>query len=155
MVQVYSLVKGRNKNENKNYPSLYDIFELGDRVKRVYKNKNGKSKEYKGIVLAIDNKSIEIYWDSIDGKYRPREMEIAFSNCQIDEIFSGTEKYSSIKKDENYSQYISINISINIQKDILIRREGMKSEQRISTFNIHNASSSYTSFNCVTILLWI
>jgi len=100
---VYSLVKGRIKKKNNNYPSLYDIFELGDRVKRVYKDKNGNSKEYKGIVLAIDKKSIEIYWDSIDGKYRPKEMEIGFSNCQIDEIFYGTDKYSSIEKDKNYN----------------------------------------------------
>ena len=64
---------------------------------------NGKNKEYKGIVLAIDNKSIEIYWDTIDGKYRPQERDIAFSNCQIEEIFSGTEKYSSIEKDKNYN----------------------------------------------------
>jgi hypothetical protein len=100
---VYSLVKGRIKKKNKNYPSLYDIFELGDRVKRVCKEKNGKIKEYKGIVLAIDNNSIEIYWDSIDGKYRPQGMDMAFSNCQIDEIFSGTDKYSSIEKDNNYN----------------------------------------------------
>lgn len=93
--------KGRVKKKIKNYPSLYDIFELGDRVKRVYKDKNGKNKEYKGIVLAIDNKSIEIYWDTIDGKYRPEDMNIAFSNCQIKEIFSGNEKYSSIEKDKN------------------------------------------------------
>jgi hypothetical protein len=101
MVKVYSLVKRSSKN--KNYPSLYEIFDLGDRVKRVYKDKNGKIKEYKGIVLAIDNKSIEIYWDSVDGKYRPKEMDMAFSNCQIDEIFSGTDKYSSIEKDKNYN----------------------------------------------------
>jgi len=103
MVWVYSLVKGRRKKKNINYPSLYDIFELGDRVKKIYKDKNGKIKEYKGIVLAIDNKSIEIYWDSIDGKYRPREMDTAFSNCQVNEIFSGTEKYSSIQKDKEYN----------------------------------------------------
>jgi hypothetical protein len=103
MVKVYSLVKRSSKKKNKNYPSLYDIFDLGDRVKRVYKDKNGRIKEYKGIVLAIDNKSIEIYWDSINGKYRPQEMDMAFSNCQIEEIFSGTDKYSSIEKDKNYN----------------------------------------------------
>jgi hypothetical protein len=101
MVLVFSMVKGRNKSKTKNYPSLYDMFELGDRVKRFYIDKNGKNKEYKGIVLAIDTKSIEIYWDTIDGKYRPQEMDIAFSNCQIEEIFSGTDKYSSIEKDKN------------------------------------------------------
>ena len=92
--------KGRCKKKNNNYPSLYDAFDLGDRVKRFYKDKNGRNKEYKGIVLAIDKKSIEIYWDTLDGKYRPEDMNIAFSNCQIKEIFSGNEKYSSIEKDK-------------------------------------------------------
>ena len=95
--------KGRIKKKIKDYPSLYDAFELGDRVKRIYKDKNGKNREYKGIVLAIDKNSIEIYWDSIDGKYRPDDMDIAFSNCQQKEVFSGTEKYSSIEKDKNYN----------------------------------------------------
>ena len=102
MVMVDSMSKGKANRKKDNYPSLYDIFDLGDRVKRVYKDKNGKNKEYKGIVLAIDKNSIEIYWDSVDGKYRPEEMDIAFSNCHAKEIFSGTNKYSSIEKDKNY-----------------------------------------------------
>lgn len=89
------------KKKNENYPSLYDAFDLGDRVKRIYRDKDGKNKEYKGIVLAIDKNSIEIYWDTIDGKYRPEDMNIAFSNCQIKEIFTGTDKYSSIEKDKS------------------------------------------------------
>ena len=84
----------------KKYPSLYDAFELGDRVKRIFKDENGNNKEYKGIVLAIDAKGIEIYWDTRDGKYRPNDMEIAFTNCPINEIYKGTEKYSPIKKDD-------------------------------------------------------
>jgi hypothetical protein len=99
MVKMNSRVKGSSKKKINHYPSLYNKFELGDRVKRVYKNKNGRNKEYKGIVLAIDKNSLEIYWDTVDGKYRPEDMNIAFSNCQIKEIFRGTEKYSSIKKD--------------------------------------------------------
>jgi len=89
------------KRKSKNYPSLYDAFELGDRVIRIYKDKNGKNREYKGIVLAIDKTSIEIYWDTKDGKYRPQDMNIAFTNCPINEIFSGTDEYSPIKKDFN------------------------------------------------------
>ena len=58
------------KKKNKNYPSLYDEFDLGGRVKRIYKDKNGKNKEYKGIILAIDDNGIEIYWDTRDGKYK-------------------------------------------------------------------------------------
>ena len=52
----------------RNYPSLYDAFDLGDRVKRIYKDKDGKEREYRGIVLAIDDNSIEVYWDTKDGK---------------------------------------------------------------------------------------
>ena len=86
------------KRKNKSYPLLYDAFELGDRVKRVYKDKNGRSKEYKGVILAIDNSGIEIYWDTRDGKYRPNDMEIAFTNCPINEIFQGSDKYTPIEK---------------------------------------------------------
>ena len=35
--------------EKERYPCLYDAFELGDRVKRIYRDGNGK-KEYKGII---------------------------------------------------------------------------------------------------------
>jgi hypothetical protein len=93
------MTKDRNKKMDKNYPSLYDAFDLGDRVIRVYKDKNGKNKEYKGIVLAIDSNRIEVYWDTQDGKYRPNDMNIAFTNCPINEIFKGNEEYSPIKKD--------------------------------------------------------
>ena len=89
------------KRKNKNYPSLYDAFDLGDRVKRFYLDKNENNKEYKGIILAIDSEGVEIYWDTRDGKYRPNDMDIAFTNCPIYEIFKGSEKYSPIKKDRS------------------------------------------------------
>lgn len=87
------------RRRDQNYPSLYDAFELGDRVKRRYKDKNGKNKEYKGIVLAIDSDGVEIYWDTLNGRYMPKDLGIAFSNCPKNEIFQGNEKYSPIKKD--------------------------------------------------------
>jgi len=85
------------KKENV-HPSLYDAFELGDRVIRTYKDKQGKY-EYKGIILAIEDDNIEIYWDTKNGKYRPGDMDITFTNCTVDEIFNGDEKYSPIKKE--------------------------------------------------------
>jgi len=88
--------------EREEYPSLYDAFDLGDRVKRVVYEGPGKSKEYRGIVLAIDEKGIEIYWDTMNGKYRPRKMDIGFTNCSIDEVFKGNGKYSPIEKDNRY-----------------------------------------------------
>ena len=87
------------RRRDQNYPSLYDAFELGDRVKRHYKDKNGKNKEYKGIVLAIDSDGVEIYWDTLNGRYMPKDLGIAFSNCPKIEIFKGSEKYTPIKKD--------------------------------------------------------
>lgn len=93
--------KNEKKGKVKNYPSLYDTFELGDRVKRTYKDKKGRDKEYKGIVLAIDDNGIEIYWDTKDGKYRPNDMDIAFTNCPINEIFKGNEKYTPIEKESH------------------------------------------------------
>jgi len=86
-------MKSKKKEE---YPSLFDAFELGDRVIRSYK---AGSKEYKGVVLAIDEKGIEIYWDTLNGKYRPNSMDIAFTNCSKNEIFNGNEKFTPIKKD--------------------------------------------------------
>ena len=87
------------KEYSSKYPSLYDAFELGDRVRRSYKDKNGIYKEYKGIVLAIEDTSIEIYWDTLDGKYRPEDMNIAFTNCEVVEVFKGNKDFSPIKKD--------------------------------------------------------
>jgi len=93
----------KTKKKIQKFPSLYDAFELGDRVKRTYKDVNGEYIEYKGIVLAIDANSIEIFWDTQDGKYRPSDMNIDFTNCQIYEIFTGTREYSPIEKDnKNY-----------------------------------------------------
>jgi hypothetical protein len=94
-----------NNNSNidnyDNYPSLYDAFNLGDRVKRVYKDRYGNKMVYKGIILAIDHNCIEIYWDTKDGKYRPKDMDIAFTNCPKNEIFNGTQDYSPVEKDRS------------------------------------------------------
>jgi len=93
----------KRKKKIQELPSLYDVFELGDRVKRIYKDINGGYVEFKGIVLAIDANSIEIYWDTQDGKYRPSDMNIEFTNCPINEIFTGTNGYSPIHKDKKYN----------------------------------------------------
>ena len=97
MVRVNIMNQYKRKEKVGKYPSLYNAFELGDRVKRIYKSKNG-DKEYKGVILAIDENGIEIYWDTQDGKYRPKGMNVAFTNCPVDEIFSGNERYSPIEK---------------------------------------------------------
>ena len=100
MDEKVRIMNKKNKNGRvEKHPSLYDAFGLGDRVKRVYKSKNG-DKELKGIILAIDKNGVEIYWDTQDGKYRPKGMNVTFTNCPISEIFSGNDKYSPIRKYE-------------------------------------------------------
>jgi hypothetical protein len=94
-------VGGMNKDiEEEDYPSLYETFVLGDRVKRIYKSGDGKYIEYKGIILAINKNSLEIYWDTVDGKYRTENIDLDFTNCQVDEIFKGSSVYSPILKDK-------------------------------------------------------
>ena len=92
--------KDINNEKYESYPSLYDTFNLGDRVKRIYKGENGKKMVYKGIVLSIEEDHIEIYWDTRDGKYRPEDMNIAFTNCQKNEIFKGNQYYTPVEKDQ-------------------------------------------------------
>ena len=89
----------KNNEKIKKYPSLYDAFKLGDRVKRRYKDENDKSKEYMGIILAIDKENIEVYWDTLNGKYRPDNMDVTFTNCSVNNIFKGNKHYSPIKKE--------------------------------------------------------
>ena len=84
--------------EKKGFPSLYDAFDLGDRVQRLYTDFYGKSKEYKGIVLAINKKGMEIYWDTENGRYKPGEMNIDFTHLESDEVFKGRSRYSPVKK---------------------------------------------------------
>ena len=89
------------KKKNDDYPSLYDVFKVGDRVKRnFYDNCSGKKLEYKGIIMAIDSNNMEIFWDMMNGKYRPKEIDIDFSSSSKEEIFKGKNHYSSIKKDK-------------------------------------------------------
>jgi hypothetical protein len=58
------------------------------------------------IMIHFDHKAIAlhkkyIYWGppTKDGKYRPNDMDLAFTNCQIKEIFQGNGKYTPIVKD--------------------------------------------------------
>ena len=88
--------------KEKRYPSLYDTFDLGDRVKRVVYDEKGDIKEYRGIVLAIDENGVEIYWDTVNGHYRPKNMDVGFTSCSAEEVFKGNGRYSPIKKERSY-----------------------------------------------------
>ena len=89
----------KDGDKEKNYPSLYESFKLGERVVRTYKDDSGSSKEYRGLIMAISNDSMEIYWDTVNGKYRPIDMGVAFTKCKVNEVFKGTEHYTPIKKE--------------------------------------------------------
>ena len=89
----------KGKRGSNNYPSLYDTFKPGDRVTRGRVDKNGKLDVYKGIILSMNSKHLEIFWDVIDGKYRPGDIEVNFTNCSFDDIFEGSKKYTPIKRE--------------------------------------------------------
>lgn len=88
------------KIKNEKNPSLYELFKLGERVKRKYIDNNGKEIEYSGIIMGIKDDSLEIYWDKINGTYDPKNIECIFDNCQTLDIFNGDENYTPIKKEK-------------------------------------------------------
>jgi hypothetical protein len=93
--------EGKKNNEVDQQPSLFDAFQLGDRVIRTFQDKYGKKTEFKGIILKIDKRGVEIYWDTQNGKYNYSEKENFFTYCNPEEIFYGNNEYSSIKKEKN------------------------------------------------------
>jgi len=90
----------KRKRESKHYLTLYDTFKPGDRVKRSCMDKYGKSEEYEGIVMSIDKNNMKIFWDTLNRKYRPKEIDENFTNCSVDEIFEGSEKYTPFKREK-------------------------------------------------------
>ena len=79
-------------------PSLFDYFKPGERVSRSIRDDDGKSMEYEGIIMALDDDRMEIYWDTLDGEYCPEVIEDDFTMCGIDEVLNGSEEYSPIKR---------------------------------------------------------
>jgi hypothetical protein len=96
--------------EDEQFPSLYDAFRLGDRVCRKCTDARGKHATYEGIVLAIGEDSIEVFWDTLNGKFRPENMDVDFTTCSRVEIFQGTMQYSPIIKNKKISLDISFKI---------------------------------------------
>ena len=89
----------KDGKKNSRHPSLYESFKLGERVVRTYKDGSGNSKEYRGLIMAISNDKMEIYWDTVDGKYRPVDMGVAFTTCEVNEVFKGNNRYTPIRKE--------------------------------------------------------
>lgn len=88
------------KKDYRSYPSLslYDYFKPGDRVKRKFRDDEGRMEEYEGIIMNMDGEHLEIYWDTIDGSYCPDLIEDDFTSCPVDEVMNGTEEFSPIKQ---------------------------------------------------------
>lgn len=97
------------KERSKEYVSLYDEFKPGERVIRHYKKKSGEVEEYEGIIMAMDQEYMEVYWDTIDGQYCPDQIVDDFTLCDADEVFNGSEDYSPIQhKKKKVSDYLDI-----------------------------------------------
>jgi hypothetical protein len=95
MVEMRTINPMRKKIDEE--ASLYDFFTIGDTVKRVYKDHMGKIEEHQGIVLAMDESGMEVFWHTKDGKYTP--WENSFTRCSLHEVFHGDYSYSPVKKD--------------------------------------------------------
>ncbi|MFH1014067.1 MAG: hypothetical protein V1769_06135 [Thermoplasmatota archaeon] len=88
----------KEKERYEKYPSLFTYFKPGERVSRNLRNDEGELEVYEGIIMALDDDRMEIYWDTLDGKYRPEVIEKDFTMCHVDEVLHGTENYSPIKR---------------------------------------------------------
>jgi len=97
---------GERKGKYEKYPSLYDVFKPGDRVKRSCTNKDDEPEEYEGIIMGMDDNSMEIFWDTVNRKYRPEEIDANFTNCSMDEIFKGSERYTPIRNEKHKYKHI-------------------------------------------------
>ncbi len=86
--------------KKKELPSLFEIFQLGDRVKRSYTDKDGNIQVYSGIIMDIYPDSINVFWDKVDDRYILNYFENVFKKLTINDIFNGSNNYSPIKKEE-------------------------------------------------------
>ena len=60
--------------------------------------------------MAIYTDSIDIYWDSLDGRYQPQKIENIFNNYKLKDIFNGNKNYSPIKKNKDIFKDIFNNL---------------------------------------------
>jgi hypothetical protein len=88
----------KDKEKFEKNPSLSTYFKPGERVCRSLRNDDGELEVYEGIIMALDDHRMEIYWDTLDGKYRPELIKNDFTMCSINEVLWGNEQYSPIKK---------------------------------------------------------
>lgn len=88
----------KDKDRIEKNSSLYNYFKPGERVSRSLRNDHGELEVHEGIIMALDEYRMEIYWDTLDGEYRPELIKKDFTMCPIDEVLSGNNQYSPIKR---------------------------------------------------------
>ena len=78
--------------------SLYDMFTLGDRIAKDFKDKSGHAYKRSGLVMAVDNDRITVLWDTIDGHYTSDKDNITFETYNKKQIFTSETPFKFIKK---------------------------------------------------------
>ena len=104
------IIKIKGNDEKNNNLTLFDLFNLGDRVNVKFINNIGEKEKYSGIVMSINKESIEVFWDKINGRYKPEKNNFTFNTFDIDDILNGNKNFSPIKK----NKYIFYDIFNNI-----------------------------------------
>ncbi len=87
---------GKKKTSKDEY-SLYDMFTLGDRVAKIFKDDNGHKLKRSGIIMAVDTDHVTILWDRIQDKYQESE-EILFATYEKNEIIHSELPFEFLKK---------------------------------------------------------
>ena len=88
---------GKKKQTNENY-SLYDMFTLGDRIAKNFKDSSGRAYKRSGIIMAVDNSRITVLWDTIEGYYVSEKDDITFETYKKNEILKSENSFKFIKK---------------------------------------------------------
>jgi hypothetical protein len=78
--------------------SLYDMFTLGDRISKDFKDASGREYERIGLVMAVDNNRITILWDTLEGNYASYHDEIIFETYEKKDIFISEKPFQFIRK---------------------------------------------------------
>ena len=88
---------GKKKQQEVDY-SLYDMFTLGDRIAKDFKDKSGRAYERSGLVMAVDDNRITILWDTIEGHYANDKEKITFETINKNDIINSEKPIKFIKK---------------------------------------------------------
>ena len=88
---------GKKKQQQNNY-SLYDLFTLGDRIAKDFRDEGGRAFQRSGIVMAVDDVRITVLWDTIEGNYVSEKDDITFETYKKNDILITETPFRFIKK---------------------------------------------------------